>query len=124
MEKAKAVKPTAHEIARLVYAMSRNGTEFVERTMEVHEHAHRERKLDNLAHQAGKLGSRCWIPRPTNCSPHGVCSTKVRECLAAQVSITYRAAPVLIRANTSVRVAAVVAFSKTIPRKVRALNFR
>ena len=56
MEKAKAVKATAHEIARLVYAMMSKGTEFVERTMEVHEHAHRERKLFNLARQAGKLG--------------------------------------------------------------------
>ena len=34
MEKARAVKATAHEIARLVYAMLRDGTEYVERSIE------------------------------------------------------------------------------------------
>lgn len=56
MEKSKAVKATAYEIARLVHAMMRQGTEFVERTMEEHEKAFRQRKLDNIARQTGKLG--------------------------------------------------------------------
>ena len=44
MEKGRAIKATAHEIARLVYAMLRDGTEFVERSIEVFEKAYQDRK--------------------------------------------------------------------------------
>lgn len=56
MEKAKAVKATAHELARIVYAMINNGAEYVKRTLEIYEREHHERKLDNLTRQAKAMG--------------------------------------------------------------------
>ena len=56
MEKAKAVKATAHEIARLVYAMLRDGTEYIERSLDEFESEYRERKLENLQRQARSIG--------------------------------------------------------------------
>ncbi len=56
MEKAKAVKATAHEIARLVYAMLRDGTEYVERSLEDFEKQHKNRKLAHIRRQAHALG--------------------------------------------------------------------
>ena len=56
MEKAKAVKATAHEIARLIYAMLRDGREYVERSLDEFESEYRERKVQNLRRQARSLG--------------------------------------------------------------------
>ena len=56
MEKAKAVKATAHEIARLIYAMLRDGREYVERSLDEFESEYRERKVQNLRRQALSIG--------------------------------------------------------------------
>ena len=56
MDKAKAVKATAHEIARLIYAMLRDGTEYVERSLDEFENEYRERKFENLRRQARSIG--------------------------------------------------------------------
>ena len=56
MEKARAVKATAHEIARLVYAMLRDGTEYVERSITDFENEYRERKIANIRRQARAVG--------------------------------------------------------------------
>ena len=56
MDTAKAVKATAHQLARLVYAMMTRGEEYVERGMECMEAEHRERQLAHLRRQARRLG--------------------------------------------------------------------
>ena len=56
MEKARAIKATAHEIARLVYAMLRDGTEYVERTIADFEKEYQERKIANIRRQAHAVG--------------------------------------------------------------------
>ena len=56
MEKARAIKATAHEIARLVYAMLRDGTEYVEQSITDFENQYRERKIENIRRQARAVG--------------------------------------------------------------------
>ena len=56
MEKARAVKATAHEIARLVYAMLRDGTEYVERSITDFEKEYQDRKIAHIRCQAHAVG--------------------------------------------------------------------
>ena len=64
MEKAKAVKATAHELARLIYAMLRDGQEYVERTQQEFEDEHRQRKILHLHRQARSMGCKL-VPADT-----------------------------------------------------------
>ena len=56
MEKARTIKATAHEIARLVYAMLRDGTAYVERPIADFEKAHQDRKIAHIRRQAHVIG--------------------------------------------------------------------
>ena len=56
MEKAKAIKASAHHLARLVYAMLTRGEAYLERGVEAFETEHRERQLRALRHRAAKFG--------------------------------------------------------------------
>lgn len=56
MDTAKAVKATAHQLARLIYAMLTHGHEYVEQGMEHFESRSRDRQLKNLQRQARRLG--------------------------------------------------------------------
>ena len=56
MEKVQAIKATAHEIARLVYAMLRDGTQYVERSVADFEKAHQDRKIAHIRRQAHDIG--------------------------------------------------------------------
>ena len=55
MEKAKAVKATAHQLGRTIYAMLTHGEEYVERDLAEMETARRERQIKNLQRQARRL---------------------------------------------------------------------
>ena len=61
MEKARAVKATAHEIARLVYAMLRDSTEYVERSIADFEKEYQDRKIAHIRRQALAVGC-CFVP--------------------------------------------------------------
>ena len=65
MEKARAIKATAHEIARLVYAMLRDSTEYVERSIADFEKAHQDRKIAHIRRQAHAIGC-VLVPVPTS----------------------------------------------------------
>ena len=52
MDTAKAVKATAHQLARLIYAMLTRGEEYVERDLATMETERRDRQLKNLQRQA------------------------------------------------------------------------
>ena len=52
MDSAKAVKATAHQLARLIYAMLTRGEEYVERDLAEMETERRDRKIKNLQRQA------------------------------------------------------------------------
>ena len=55
LDSARAVKATAHQLARLIYAMLTRGEEYVERGMEHFETERRERQLRHLLRQARHL---------------------------------------------------------------------
>ncbi len=55
MEKAKAIKATAHQLGRLIYAMLTHGEEYVERDLAEMEAVRRERQIRNLQRQARRL---------------------------------------------------------------------
>jgi len=63
MEKVRVVKATTLEIARLVYAMLRDGTEYVERSIKEFEREYLHRKLAQIRHQAHAVGCDL-VPRP------------------------------------------------------------
>lgn len=52
----KAITATAHKLARLVYFMLRNGTEYVVKTQDEYEQRHRERTLASMTLNAKRLG--------------------------------------------------------------------
>ena len=52
MDSAKAVKATAHQLARLMYAMLTRGEEYVERDLATMETERRDRQIKNLQRQA------------------------------------------------------------------------
>ncbi len=56
LESAKAIKATAHQIARIIYAMLTKGQPYVERGIEAHEHEHKARQLHALQRRARALG--------------------------------------------------------------------
>ena len=56
MEKAKAIKATAHQLARLIYAILTHGQAYVEHGVATFEDERRERQIRNLRRNAEKLG--------------------------------------------------------------------
>ena len=56
MDGASAVKATAHQLARLIYAMLTQGQPYVEQGMEAFEARSHDRQLRALHHKARKLG--------------------------------------------------------------------
>ena len=52
MDSAKAVKATAHQLARLIYAMPTRGEEYVERDLAAMETERRDRQIKHLQRQA------------------------------------------------------------------------
>ena len=52
MDSAKAVKATAHQLARLIYAMLTRGEDYVEPHLAAMETERRERKIKHLQRQA------------------------------------------------------------------------
>lgn len=55
-DKPRAVKATAHQLARLIYAMLTRGEAYVERGVQQFEADRRDRRLRNLRRQARQLG--------------------------------------------------------------------
>lgn len=56
MDKAKAIKATAHQLARLIYAMLTKGEAYVEQGMEAFEARRRDRQLRALQRKAARMG--------------------------------------------------------------------
>ncbi len=56
MDKPKALKATAHKLARLVYTMLTKGEEYVDRGQDYYEQLHRQRVVTNLQRRAKELG--------------------------------------------------------------------
>jgi transposase len=56
MDKAPAIKATAHQLARLIYAMLTQGQEYVERGIEDFEAVRRDRQIKHLHRKARSLG--------------------------------------------------------------------
>jgi transposase len=54
--KAQAVTATAHKLARLIYSMLRNGTEYVDAGQEYYERQYKERVVRNLTQRAKAMG--------------------------------------------------------------------
>jgi transposase len=54
--KAKALKAVAHKLARLIYHLLKNGTEYVEIGQEQYEKQHEEKRIKNLIRNARELG--------------------------------------------------------------------
>jgi hypothetical protein len=54
--KAKALKAVAHKLARLIYNLLKNGTEYVEVGQEKYEEHYQKKKLKNLMKNAKELG--------------------------------------------------------------------
>ena len=57
LDHGRAIKATAHQLARLIYAMLTRGEEYVEHGIEEFEAQRRERQLRNLHRQADRLGA-------------------------------------------------------------------
>ena len=55
MDTAKAVKATAHQLARLIYAMLTRGEEYVARDLAAWETERRDRTIANLQRQARRF---------------------------------------------------------------------
>jgi len=56
MDKPKAIKATAHKLARLVYTMLTKGEEYVDRGQDYYEQQHHQRVVANLQRRAKDLG--------------------------------------------------------------------
>ena len=56
MDKPKALKATAHKLARLVYTMLTKGEEYVDRGQDYYEQLYRQRVVTNLQRRANELG--------------------------------------------------------------------
>lgn len=65
MENPLAIKATVHELARFVYAMLRDDTEYVERSFPDFEKAHQVRKIAHIRRQAHAIGC-VFVPVPTS----------------------------------------------------------
>lgn len=55
MDTAKAVKATAHQLGRTIFAMLTRGEQYVERDLAEMEAVRRERQIKNLKRQARRL---------------------------------------------------------------------
>jgi len=58
LDHAKAVKATAHKLARLIYTMLTKGTQYVDKGQDYYEERYRQRVIHHLARRAEKLGLR------------------------------------------------------------------
>ena len=56
MDAAKAIKATAHQLARLIYAMLTKGQPYVEKGIESYEARSKDRQLRALQRKASKFG--------------------------------------------------------------------
>ena len=56
MDTAKAIKATAHQLARLIYAMLTKGQDYVEQGMEAFEARSKDRQLRSLERKARQFG--------------------------------------------------------------------
>ena len=56
MDKPKAIKAAAHKLARLIYTMLTQGTQYVDRGQDYYEQQYRQRVLANLQRRATTLG--------------------------------------------------------------------
>ena len=56
LDAARANKATAHQLARMIYAMLTRGEAYVERGIETFEQHRREREIKNLQNRARRLG--------------------------------------------------------------------
>ena len=56
MDTSKAIKATAHQLARLIYAMLTKGQDYVEKGINVFEAQRHDRQLRALKHKARQLG--------------------------------------------------------------------
>ena len=61
--KPEAITATAHKLARLIYSMLRNGTEYVDVGQDYYERAYKERVVRNLTRRAKELGF-VLVPEP------------------------------------------------------------
>jgi len=57
LDHGRAIKATAHQLARLIYAMLTRGEDYVERGIEQFEDQRRDRQVRNLQRQAARLGA-------------------------------------------------------------------
>jgi transposase len=62
--KAEAITATAHKLARLIYSMLRNGSEYVDAGQEYYEQQYQERVLQSLTRRAKALGFEL-VPAPS-----------------------------------------------------------
>lgn len=62
MDKAKAIKATAHQLARLIYAMLTKGQAYVEKGIEAFEEQSQERQLRSLERKARRFGLKLSAP--------------------------------------------------------------
>ena len=56
LDGARANKATAHQLARLIYAMLNRGEEYVDRGIETFTQQRREREMKNLQRRARRMG--------------------------------------------------------------------
>ncbi|HEV8051512.1 MAG TPA: IS110 family transposase [Parachlamydiaceae bacterium] len=56
ISKAKALKAVAHKLAKLIYNLVRNGSEYVEVGQEEYERRHKDKRIQNLQRNAKELG--------------------------------------------------------------------
>ena len=56
MDTAEAIKATAHQLARLIYAMLTKGQPYVEKGMKTYETLSKDRQLRALQRKANKFG--------------------------------------------------------------------
>lgn len=56
VSKTKAIKAVAHKLARLLYQLLKNGTQYVEIGQEQYERKHKEKRIKNLMKNAKELG--------------------------------------------------------------------
>jgi transposase len=65
MDKPKAIKAAAHKLARLIYTMLTNGTEYVDRGQHYYEQQYRQRIIANLHRKAAAVGLKLIPVEPT-----------------------------------------------------------
>ena len=52
----KAITATAHKLARLIYSMLKNGTEYVDQGQDYYEREYKDRVLKNLKRRVAEMG--------------------------------------------------------------------